>query len=90
MTEDWEHKKHRPEYMTLEMRDEQMRGEDREQGRKEARAALMQAMRETAYKLCDEDGFSPEKIAKRIKVSVEQVRQWLDEREENGRFYFEK
>ena len=71
-----EHKEWRLEYMTLQMRDEQMR----EEGREEGRAALMQAKRETAYELYAEDGFSPEKIAKRIKASVEQVKQWLDER----------
>ena len=40
----------------------------------------MEQARETAYELYDEDGFSPEKIAKRLKVSVETVEKWLKER----------
>lgn len=40
----------------------------------------MKAKRETAYELYDEDGFSPEKIAKRVKVSVSTVEKWLNER----------
>ena len=45
----------------------------------------MEAKRETTYELYDEDGFSPEKIAKRVKVSVDTVRQWLNERAAGAR-----
>ena len=49
----------------------------RQEGMQEGR---MEQARETAYELYDEDGFSPEKIAKRLKVSVETVEKWLKER----------
>ena len=51
--------------------------EGRQEGMQEGR---MEQARETAYELYDEDGFSPEKIAKRLKVSVETVEKWLKER----------
>ena len=53
------------------------RQEGRQEGMQEGR---MEQARETAYELYDEDGFSPEKIAKRLKVSVETVEKWLKER----------
>ena len=49
----------------------------RQEGWQEGR---MEQAKETAYGLYDEDGFSPEKIAKRLKVSLDTVQKWLEER----------
>lgn len=43
-------------------------------------AGEMKAKRETAYELHDEEGFAPERIAKLMKVSVDTVKQWFEER----------
>lgn len=39
-----------------------------------------QAKRETTYELHNEESFAPERIAKLIKVSVDTVKQWFEER----------
>ena len=43
-------------------------------------AGEMKAKREAAYELRDEDHFSDEKIAKRLKISLEIVQKWFAER----------
>ena len=53
-------------------------GEVREAAKEAAKQADVKRARETAYELLEE-GFSPEKIAKILKVSVTQVNQWLSE-----------
>ena len=55
--------------------------EGRQEGWQEGlQEGRMEQARETAYELYDEDGFSPEKIAKRLKVRVDTVEKWLKER----------
>lgn len=44
------------------------------------REGWMEQLKETAYEFYDGDGFSPEKIAKRLKVSLDTVQKWLEER----------